>query len=465
VSTNESNHSLGTGRFRHTDIGNAERLAGKYRGRLLYCYSWNSWLYWDGKRWAKDITGRVESYAKETVRSFYTDVANTLDDDTRSELLKHSRSSESDHRIRAMISRARSELPVEPNKFDTNPFLLNFTNGTFNLEKWTISQHNPLDLNTKIAPVTYDWNAQCPTWNKFIWKIFNGDQNLIRYVQKIVGYSLTGNVSEQVLFFLHGKGANGKSTFIKTILSLLGDYAKQAPPNLLISKRGESHPTEIADLQGTRFVATVEVEEGKNLAEVLVKQLTGEDRISARRLYQDFFEFEPTFKLFLVSNHKPNIRGTDHAIWRRIRVVPFSVTIQKKEIDKHLSGKLQAELSGILNWALYGFHFWQKEGLDPPSTVTEASQSYRSEMDYLGEFLNDCCILNPKEMTAKGRLYDLYRNWCSSNGHEIASKGDFGRRLKERGFTEKKTSAVRYWQGISVINGLDLQLVSFPNNQ
>jgi putative DNA primase/helicase len=278
----------------------------------------------------------------------------------------------------------------------------------------------------------------------------DGNQDLIKFLQKAVGYSLTGSTREQVIFMFDGSGANGKSTFITLVLSLLGDYAQQTPTETLLRKQG-GIPNDIARLKGARFVAAVEAESGRQLAEVLIKQLTGGDRITARFLYKELFEFEPTFKLFLAVNHKPNIKGTDHAIWRRVHVIPFKVTIPPEERDRNLGEKLKAEHPGILRWAVEGCLLWQKEGLGVPESVTEATNDYRAEMDVIVDFIAECCEIDPTAKTKFSDLYRRYIEWSNENGQLNVSAPEFGQRLMEHGFPSDRNKKLgRFRSGIKL---------------
>jgi putative DNA primase/helicase len=280
------------------------------------------------------------------------------------------------------------------------------------------------------------------------------NQNMIDFLQRAVGYSLTGDVRAQKLFFLYGTGANGKSTFLKIIQEMLGDYAKQAAPELLVVKFGSSHPTEVADLQGSRFVVAVEVEEGKRFAETLIKQMTGGDKIKARFMHQDFFEFNPTHKLFLAANHKPVISGTDEGIWRRIDEVPFTVTIPEVQQDKELIDKLRKELPGILAWAVRGCLEWQNQGLNEPPEVRAATASYRSEMDIVESFINERCVLSSRAKANVTDLYEAFTDWCANNGEQQRLKStDFAGRLAKRGFKKDRDGRKGImWLGLALNN-------------
>jgi putative DNA primase/helicase len=311
----------------------------------------------------------------------------------------------------------------------------------------------------KQSPVIYDPQASCPRWLQFLDEIMAGNQELVDYLQRAVGSSLTADVSDQCLFFLHGGGSNGKSKFLEAILALMADYGMQSIPEFLTVRNNEQHPTERADLFGKRFVATVEVESGKALAEALVKQLTGGERIRARRMREDFWEFDPTHKLWLAANHKPVIKGTDYAIWRRIKLIPFTVTFvdqpqdeSQRQKDPTLSKQLRAELSGILRWAVDGCIAWQQQGLNEPKAVTEAVETYRQEMNSIGQFLQECCYVpNPLRLdikTQSSQLHEAYLKWSE----EHLTPHAFAARLKEMGYTNKPfRDGRKYWMGIGLV--------------
>jgi putative DNA primase/helicase len=353
-----------------------------------------------------------------------------------------------------MLKLAQSEpdIPINPDQLDAHAYLLNVSNGTLDLKQGELRGHLREDHLTKRLEVIYNQTARCPRWEAFLERILAGRQELIRFVQKAIGYSLTGNTQEQCFFILYGTGANGKSTLLDTLLALLGSYAKQAAPDVLLSKSIDRHPTELADLMGARLVTAIETGEGRRLAENLVKQMTGGDRIKARFMRQDFFEFSPTFKLFLATNHKPQIRGTDYAIWRRIRLIPFTVTIPEEERDPTLLEKLRTELPGILAWAVRGCLAWQREGLKPPADVTHATEAYRAEMDVLAAFLTDCCVVHRNARVKASELYQTYTQWCEDNGEQTENQRSLGMHLTERGFERKRgTAGVHIWEGIGLL--------------
>jgi putative DNA primase/helicase len=368
-------------------------------------------------------------------------------------VLKWALKSESMARIKAMIELAKSEpgIPVLHHQFDANAWLLNCLNGTIELKNGTIREHRREDLITKLCPIVSDADAICPQWMAFLYDVTAGNQALIDYLQRAGGYSLTGSVEEQCVFFLYGMGQNGKSTFLSTIEAMMSSYAMHAMPELLMVRAHEQHPTERADLFRMRFVVTVEAEQGKRLAESFVKQLTGGDKIRARRMREDFWEFEPTHKIWLAGNHKPLIRGQDHAIWRRIRLIPFTVKIPGEKKDTALPDRLKAELPGILAWTTRGCLEWQRIGLAEPDEVIETTKTYQAEMDTIRQFLRDCCVLKPNRSDVRTKssvLHEAYCKWSS----EYSTPHAFAARLLELSYTKKMGGdGCIYWLGIALM--------------
>jgi putative DNA primase/helicase len=305
---------------------------------------------------------------------------------------------------------------------------------------------------TKIANVEYKPEADCPMWRKFVREIMDNKPELIQFVQTAVGWSLSGDISEQTMFILYGTGANGKSTFLNTIMFLLGDYATATPTETFMKKSGDQYTNDVARLRGTRFVTTTEVEQGRRLAEPLIKKITGNDDMTARFLYGEFFNYLPTFKIFMATNHKPVIKGTDHGIWRRIKLIPFTTRIPEEKQDKHLELKLREEASGILNWLLEGIAQWKKEGLKAPKAVLFATDEYRGEMDVIGNFINERCDQHTDFTIRIKELYKAFADWCDENNEHAVSERFFSLRLKEIGFQQTRTAEARFWVGISISN-------------
>jgi putative DNA primase/helicase len=455
-----------------TDLGNARRLVKRFGDRLRYCRVWGAWLVWDGRRWREDANGKVYHLAKRTVRAIGAEAAVTADEDEAKRLRRWALDSESRRRIDAMIGLAWSEpgVPVEPIDLNQNPWLLCVQNGVVDLRTGTLRPHNPADLITKVANTIFDPAAVCPRWLQFEREIFAGDEDLIGYMRRKLGYALTGLDSVQELDVLHGDGANGKSVFLDTLLGMLGEYGCQAAPDLLMAKDGSNdHPTSLADLDGRRFVAASETEAGRRLAESLVKRLTGDKIIKARKMRCDFYSFPRTFKLFLACNHKPRIRGSDLGIWRRIRMIPFRVTFVKpgKELApplvlpevEGLTEELAGEYPGILNLLVQGCLAWQAGGMRHPESVEAATASYKAEMDVVGDFIADRCEVDTGLSVKAKELYDAYKNWCEESGiRAVLPLREFGQDMERRGY------AVRHTKTGNIRDGMELsrEHLEFP---
>ena len=444
--------------FRLSDVGNAERLVYAHGDNLRYIPQWDKWLTWNGSRWVVDDTGEVHRLAKKTALNIYQEATQEADDARRVQLSKHACRSESQSSLLAMVKLAQTEekIPLRIPQLDTHRMLLNCLNGTLDLVTGELRPHKREDYCTKIIPIAYDQQAVCPRWEAFLDRIFAGNQELISFVQRAIGSALTGEMRDQCLFFLYGNGANGKSTFIETVRAMLADYALETPPETLMVKRNDGGiSNDVARLRGARFVSARESEEGGKLSESFVKHITGGDTITARFLHKEFFEFNPEFKLFLATNHRPVIRGTDEGIWRRIRLIPFEVSIPDAERDPYLPKKLLDELPGILAWAVRGCLQWQAEGLGQPEVVKAATAAYRAEMDTFGSFLEERCYLGEKTgdktCVRADQLYQAYIKWCGDNGEHIQTQQCFGRRLTERGLPSEKRGGVCYRNGIGLL--------------
>ena len=439
--------------FPLTDGGNAERFAAHHGEEVRHCHDWKKWLVWDGTRWGGDRRAAVEFRAFQTVRAIPSEAARAPTPKKQKALRAHATASDSASAVGSMLKMARSrpELTIIADELDADPWALNCVNGTVDLRAGTLRPHARTDNLTKVAPIAFDPGAECPRWTSFLADIMGGNAELVAFLQRAVGYSLTGSVDEQVLFFLHGSGSNGKSTFLRTLLELFGDYGLQTAPDLLLAKGTDAHPTAIADLFGRRIAVCQEIENGRMFAESTVKQLTGGDIVRARHMREDFWSFSPTHKLFLAANHKPTVRGTDHAIWRRIRLIPFTVTIGEEKKDPQLLEKLLAERPGILRWAVEGCLAWQRmKGLHAPKEVDDATLSYRHEQDVVGEFIEDRCDVAPHFVVHARELLRDYRAWCEQNGHrELSAKG-LAAQLVSRGLRNGKDRQQRCWFGLRV---------------
>jgi putative DNA primase/helicase len=352
------------------------------------------------------------------------------------------------------LAPSESGMTVVADDLDRNPMLLNVSNGTIDLTTGTLRPHRQEDMITKLAPVEFDPDAECPVFDSFLTRIFNGNQDLIEFMRRALGYALTGNASEEKLFILYGSGANGKSTLVETFMAILGDYGRTASFETFLTRRNgqDGHRNDLARLQGARMVSASEMGQGRSLDEAVVKQITGRDTVAARFLHKEFFEFQPQFKPFFLTNFKPVIKETTQAIWRRLRLVPFNVTIPPNEQDKKLREKLHAESPGILTWAVRGCLDWQRDGLGVPPVVTNATDEYREEMDVIGQFLKDRCEVGPGLMVETSMLYESYVNWGDSNRENSMPKITFGRKLRDRSFepTQIGKQRLRGWRGLAL---------------
>ena len=347
-----------------SDSYNARMMLEDWGENIKFCAPWKKWLIWDGKRWRVDDTREIIELGRRSMEKMIKKVDKCIDGDEYMIMLNHARRSASARRIDSMLFIVKSDdsIRIRPDELDQNNFSLNCSNGTIDLRSGRLLPHERVSLISKLAPVDYIPDAECPAWKKFLKDIFEGNRELIRFVQKFLGCSLTGDMSCNSMFILYGTGANGKSTFINVVNKILGDYATTTPTETFMQKKGEQATNDIARLKGSRFVTAMESDQNGRLAESVIKRLTGNDMISARFLYGEYFQFLPTFKIVMATNHKPRIGGMDHAIWRRIKLIPFEVTFPEEKQDKRLPEKLDKELPGILAWMVEGCLRWQKEG-------------------------------------------------------------------------------------------------------
>lgn len=448
--------------FRLSELGNAERLVYHHGKNIKYCNELE-WLIWNGKRWEQDVTKKIETLAAQTFRKLY-------ESESEAERGWAKKCEKRSIRMNSILD-ARPMVAVKKSEFDSHKFLFNCGNGVIDLKTGELLPHDRKYMLTKISNIDYDLNAECPNWIRFMESIFkdqDGETNyeIIDFLQKAIGYTLTGDTSEQVMFFLYGTGRNGKSTFINTIQNLLGDYGRQTNSDTFIKKKNDNAVNnDIARLDGARFVSAVESEEGQQLSESLVKQVTGGEKISARFLRQEFFEFVPEFKVFFTTNHMPIVRNNDNGIWRRIRLIPFTVTIPKDQVDKDLPKKLEKEMPGILNWAVKGCLKWQKEGLGEPAAVMKATDEYREDMDILGPYINENCIINPMAKVESRLLYDDYKKWCYQNDELELKNRSFYRQLVTRGFKKERGTANKiFFYGIGLKKEQSYLSNSFSNS-
>ena len=431
------------------DIGNAERLIARYGDKLRYVVN-VGWFVWDGRRFHYDpaiVKARI--FAHDTVRDM---LVNAFDapshkkeqEERKKGLIKFAISSGNTGKINGMLAQAEPQQAIENGDLDRDPWLFNCANGTLDLRSGELRPHSQDDLLSKLSPVAFDPNAECPIWEKTILEIFGGDREMVDYVQRAIGYSATGLTTEQVIFIMHGAGSNGKSLMLTILDAVFGDYSITAASKTFVQDdKGDTASNDVARLAGSRFVSVIETEQEKKLAEGFVKQATGGDVMSARFLFKEYFEFIPVFKIWMATNHKPRVRGTDNAIWRRIRLLPFLIIFADPEEaeagqpikDLGLKEKLMQELPGILRWVLDGVASWRVHGLtQAPAAVMEATKEYRESQDATEGFIVECCHVSPGLQSTVGDLFKAYKIWCISNGETAISSTAFGLALEEKGY-------------------------------
>lgn len=444
--------------FPYTDSGNAERIIARHGRDLHYCHPQKTWYIWDSKRWIPDEKGALMAIAKSIARLLYQEAGAIEDEEDRKACAAFARKCESSERRKAALVCAQSEpgIPILPADFDTDQFLLNCLNGTIDLHTGELRQHRRGDLFTKLAPVQYDPAARSTLWEHFLDEATEGDRELQDFLQRAVGYSLTGDVGEEKLFFVHGPGGSGKSTFLESVKASLGDYAKTADFETFVQRnQAGGVRDDVAELAGRRFVVSIEVEQGKKLAQGLVKLLTGGDTVRARFLYQQGFEFLPQFKLWLAANDAPKVNHDDSAMWRRILRIPFDRVIPKENRDPSIKKRLKdVRESGpaILAWAVEGCHRWREEGLGVPTIVEKATEQYRLNMDPLRDFITDCCVLHSSAWITTGKLRSAYEDYCKERGEKhLMTPNEFAAGLRARGCESKRRHAGAGWLGIGLL--------------
>lgn len=428
------------GSFECDGIGHAERFAMMHRDHARYCVQENDWYVYKTNRWVRSAV-EAQAMAKETAR--------TIEDQSVR------RKASSKPGVKEILFLAASEpgMSVIASAFDGDPMLFNCQSGVIDLRTGTLRNHNPRDLMRQYSHVRFSPGKACPVWIAFLEVVCDGDEELIGYLQRVCGYLLTGDVSEQCLFFLFGDGCNGKSVFASVLQHILGSYAVRVPAELLMRppRGGHGGPTpDAARLMGARLAVSTELEEGRRFAEVRIKELTGGDRQVARPLYGHPVEFDPTHKLLLFGNHTPEIVNDDEGIWRRMRLVPFGVTIDKHQRDPHLIDKLKAEADAILGWMVQGCVRWNQERLGVPEAVRRATSGYRYESDAVGRFIEECCDRVPDVELLKPVLYSRYKAWCERNGEYALSPKALFPRMEKLGIKDGRRGSVRFWIGLVI---------------
>ncbi|POR47078.1 putative DNA primase/helicase [Paraburkholderia eburnea] len=415
----------------------------RYYRDWRYVSAWGRWMMWDGHRWRAEDT----LAATDLIRSVCRHTAMHADNPKIAARLASSGTVAGVERL-ARSDRRHAATTAE---WDADPWLLNTPGGVVDLTTGRQRAHDRTDRMTRVTTATPGGN--CPIWRQFLIEVTGEDIELQAYLQRTVGYALTGSTQEHALFFLYGTGANGKSVFVNTLATILGDYATNAPMDTFMETRNDRHPTDMASLRGARFVSAIETEQGRRWAESKIKNLTGGDKISARFMRQDFFEFLPQFKLFVAGNHKPAIRNIDEAMKRRLHLIPFTLTIPAERRDKLLQQKLLAERDGILAWAIQGCLDWQRLGrLDPPQQVRDATEEYFEAEDALGRWLDERCVREVNAKSLSAELFSDWKQWAESAGEFVGSQRRFSDLLITRGYDKWKNPA-----GLRGFRGIDLK--------
>jgi putative DNA primase/helicase len=436
-------------RLGETDTDNAQRFARRFGSKVIYTPG-QGWLIYDGKRWRRDDLLQVTELAKKAARRIADESQHLDDNAARAARTKFSAQSLGKGALDRMLELAKSLVGVEDNRLDADPWILNVENGTIDLRTGHCEKHDARDLLTKLAPVRANRRAKCRLFKKFLERITGEEAGLRTFIQKAVGYSLTGITTEQVFFFVHGKsGNNGKSTLVNLIREMLGEYGCHTPTETLLTKQYDNNiPADLARLAGARMVTAIEADANRQLAEAKVKAMTGGEPIVARFMRQNFFSFVPEYKLWLVANDRPRVRGTDEAFWRR-RVIPLGIKIPRSERDQKLAEKLRNEWPGILAWAVRGCRKWRAEGLVEPEAVRSATKGWHREMDHLKNFVAKQLIIAPGHKIPASQLFDRYKKWCSANGEEALTIQAFKAKFQESNdLTHTRIKGKSWWRGI-----------------
>jgi putative DNA primase/helicase len=415
-----------------TDVGNAERLVAQHGENIRYCEQMKTWFIWNGKYWEKDNNNKIRGYAHTTAKSIYQEAAQCRDSELAKKLGDWAKISLSSQRLDGMLKEAKSYAAISVDEFDIFPELLNVKNGVINLRTRQLIPHNKEYLFTQYIDIKFDKEAVCPKWDGFLNMIFAGNPELINFVQKLAGLSVSGITDEQVLIFLYGLGANGKSTFVNTLHKIMDSYGIAINIEAFLRKSDIGGTTPyLVNLLNKRFVTATEIPEGRRLNESLIKQLSGQDDISVNPKYEKAYSFSPTHKLWIVGNHKPQVRDDSYGFWRRLKVIPFEIKIPEEE-QRPMSIIIQdflEEAPGILNWLVEGFQKWVIEGLNDPIQVKDATKEYQSEQDLLQQFLDEECDLNSDIRIPKKDLLEKFNNWLLSSGEEKYTTSKLTRQL------------------------------------
>ncbi|WP_145430637.1 phage/plasmid primase, P4 family [Staphylococcus haemolyticus] len=451
----------------YDDTGNADRFIDRYGNLYKYSYIANKFYIYDGMKWKVDDKGSIRKLIDEMIESIKNEKVLHSEDITEEEarevFQKYYKKTRGTQAKKNIMNELMHRRPATPDDFDRDDMLINVANGYIDLTSRELYKHDINKMFSQITNTDYTEKMQPAVWLDFLNDIFAGDQKVIRYIQKALGYSLTGSTREQIMFILFGKGRNGKSIFVEVISEILGDYSNNMQAKSLMVKKNDNVNTDIARLSKARFVTSSEPNEGFRFDEGLIKQLTGGDKVTARFLYAEEFEYTPKFKIWVSTNHKPIIRGTDDGIWRRLVLIPFDVQIPEEKVDKDLKYKLLREAPAILNWMAEGAYMWMQEGLAMPEKLKEAVQKYRNEMDTLGQFIEDCCKVDKNSSEKVSNLHQAYKTWSNDNltSTKVLGMKSFSQKMEERFVKESRRDA-NYFIGIEIDNKKSFEEQKYP---
>lgn len=435
----------------YDDTGNADRFIDRYGHLYKHSYITNKFYIYDGQKWKVDDRGAIRKLIDEMIESIKNEKVlhseDVTEEEAREAFQKYYKKTRGTQSKKNIMNELMHRKTVTPDEFDKDDMLLNVANGYIDLTSRELYKHDINKMFSQIANTDYSEKMQPAVWLDFLNDIFAGNKAVIRYIQKALGYSLTGSTREQVMFILFGKGRNGKSIFVETIAEILGDYSNNMQAKSLMVKKNDNVNTDIARLSKARFVTSSEPNEGFRFDEGLIKQITGGDKVTARFLYAEEFEYTPKFKIWVSTNHKPIIRGTDDGIWRRLVLIPFDVQIPEEKVDKDLKYKLLREAPAILNWMAEGAYMWMREGLELPEKLKASSKAYRTEMDVIEQFIEDECKRVDDGRVKANELYSVYKNWANENNAYKMSNKDFGQKMKEK-FKSKRMNTGMYYLGL-----------------
>jgi len=447
--------------FRQTDAGNAELLVYLKKDFIRHNHTFDQWYIWNGQYWGPDRMNIINQYAIKAARERQADAVDISDDNRKKWQFKHGLQSENRNKISACLELAKSLPPVATTAPDWNqhPHLIQFNNGVYDLVNTKFYDGRAELMISQSTLYDYNPDIHCETWVRIINEIFGGDQELVDFFQRAIGYSVSDDIAEQCFFLLFGTGANGKSVILEILRNILGDYATDTLFATFEKKFDRSQSNDLARLHSIRLVTSAESGSTRQLDEERIKSITGGDPITARYLYQEYFQYQPKFKLWMAVNSLPKVGDFSDGFWRRVRLIPFNVVFKGEKADQNLIAKLKIELPGIMNWVIEGYRKWKEIGLSPPKTVLQATVDYQNEQDVVAEFLNENIHRDTAVRTKASTLYLAFCNWYQEayTGKPMTQTA-YGRRVSQvTGIKSDKISGIKWYLGI--------ELTEFSNKQ